>query len=146
VVNRGSSGKTSYLFPTASGNGDYIVPGQVYTVPSSGTIRFDDQPGQGDVYVFVSQQRLPVSSEEPAKALHAGESTVRPANYVVCGSKDLLMEAPERLQQSCGVGSKDLFLEEDRTSATPAEYVVAPTQTMDEKGSLLSRKITLRHE
>ncbi len=154
VVNQGSSGHSDFLFPTNINDGEYIDANRTYTVPAhGGYIRFDNQPGQEVVWVFLSQ--YPLSPKAPAQgSIMPGDSSMKTANYNPCGSKDLLIEAPANLQGSCGIGSKDLVIEDDSapqaspTSVTPlmpAEYVVGPTELMN-KGQILSLRVVLRHE
>lgn len=154
VVNQGTSGHSDFLFPASINDGEYIDANRTYTIPAhGGYIRFDDQPGQEIVWIFLSQN--PLSPNVPTKGpTISNNSPMKTASYNPCGGKDLLIEAPASLQSSCGVGSKDLVVEDDAnpqaslTSATPlmpAEYVVSPTELMN-KGQILSLRVVLRHE
>lgn len=154
VVNQGSSGHSDFLFPATSNDREYIDANQTYTVPAhGGYIRFDSQPGQEVVWIFLSQ--YPLSPNAPAQnTIMPNNSPMKMANYNPCGGKDLLIEAPGNLQSSCGMGSKDLVVEDDSapqasptsiTPLAPAEYVVGPTELMN-KGQILSLRVVLRHE
>ena len=155
VVNQGTSGHSDFLFPANSNDGEYIDANRTYTVPAhGGYIRFDNQPGEEVVWVFLSQQPLSPKMTPTQGSIMPSNPSMKMVNYNPCGSKDLLVEAPANLQSSCGVGSKDLVIEDDSapqaspTSTTPlmpAEYVVSPTELMN-KGQILSLRVVLRHD
>jgi hypothetical protein len=61
IVQQGSSGNWTVLFPTPRINGGQHVirPRELYTVPSAdGWFRFDDKPGDESIRVFLSRQPL----------------------------------------------------------------------------------------
>jgi hypothetical protein len=139
IVNQGSSGRTAVLFPNATVAGEYVEPGRTYDIPASGHIRFDEQSGQEVLWIFLSQRPLP--ADNPG----SGGYAMRNASYNTCGSKDLMVEEPENLGRSCGVGAKDLVVEDDARDSAPAEYAVSPVSAL-EKGSILALRLVLRHE
>jgi len=108
VVNQGSSGRGSFLFPTSANADEYVEANRVYTIPVSGHIRFDDQPGEEIVWLFLSQRPLPVDVPGQNRRLESRRFAAKEADYNPCGSKDLVVESPDALQTSCGAGSKDL--------------------------------------
>jgi hypothetical protein len=144
VVNQGSSGRGSYLYPASANASEYVESGRIYQVPVSGNIRFDSQPGQEIVWLFLSQRPLPVeTSAQPQMRPSGGD--FRQASYNPCGSKDLVVESPDTLQNTCGAGSKDLMLEDDSQGTEPATKVSLPAE-VTEKGQILALRLILRHD
>jgi len=154
VVNQGTSGRSDFLFPATINDREYIDANRTYTVPAhGGYIRFDNRPGQEVVWVFLSQYPLPPNVSTQSSII-PGDSSIKMASYNPCGGKDLLVENPANLQSSCGMGSKDLVVEDDSspqpspanvTPFMPAEYAVGPTELM-KKGQILSLRVVLRHD
>jgi Domain of unknown function (DUF4384) len=143
IVNQGSSGHTDFLFPTAGG-GEYIEPNRTYTLPVTGHIRFVDPPGQENVWLFLSARPLPVDAQAQGGFKQSGGYPLEVA-YNPCGAKDLVVEAPDALQSKCGLGSKDLVVEDDARSNTPTEYAVAPAALI-EQGRIMALRVILRHD
>ena len=96
LVNVGTSGRTTVLFPSASpsGSGNFVKAGTDYAIPPGGYLRFDDTPGQ-EVLVLTFSPR--------PDAVPSGTAAVAMAQ-----------------------GAKDLVHEVDRSSPQPAAYAVAP--------------------
>ena len=148
VVNRGSSGRTNFLFPTASNSSEYIDAQQTVTIPSVGDIRFDETPGEEVVWVFVSQHPLP--TKDPSGGQMQADNSTAQEPHNLCGSKDLILESPDALQKSCSDGSnsggsKDLMVENSAATAEPVTNLSLPDDLM-EKGKMLSLRIVLRHK
>jgi hypothetical protein len=152
VVNQGTSGLSSYLFPASDGDSEYIEANRTYIIPAhGGFIRFDNRPGQEIVWIFLSQYPLPSSIQTNFKSNTTPSLTAAP--YNPCGGKDLLLENPANLQTSCGVGSKDLLVEDDSAQSytpnvlplQPAEYAVAP-EHLFKQGRIMALRVALRHE
>ncbi|MGH8557257.1 MAG: DUF4384 domain-containing protein [Methylococcales bacterium] len=60
IVNQGTSGRSDFLFPATINDREYIDANRTYSIPSNGGyIRFDNQPGQEIVWLFLSQYPLP---------------------------------------------------------------------------------------
>ena len=156
VVNQGTSGHSDFLFPATINDREYIDANRTYTVPAhGGYIRFDNRPGQEVVWVFLSQYPLPPNVSTQSSIIPS-DSSIKVASYNPCGGKDLLVENPANLQSSCGMGSKDLVVEDDSspplspapanvTPFIPAEYAVGPTELM-KKGQMLSLRVVLHHD
>lgn len=148
VVTQGTSGRSSYLFPTKAGESEYIEANRNYTIPSQAAIVFDAHPGKEVIWLFLSKQPLPVDGTAQAAAQgNAVSSNVVALNN--CGSKDLLIASPEAIQNQCGPKSggqsKDILVEDDTSTAEAAGYAVMPQEQI-EQGAMLSLKLELRHE
>jgi hypothetical protein len=61
IMARGSSGKWTPLFPSASiSNGDNRVgPNQAYTIPAGFVFKFDDNPGEERIFIVFSRKPEP---------------------------------------------------------------------------------------
>lgn len=96
LVNIGTSGRTTVLFPSASAPGSNLVKaGTDHAVPPGSFLRFEGNPGQ-EVLVLTFSPR-------PDAVPSSGAAAVALAQ-----------------------GAKDLVHEVDRSSAQPASYAVAP--------------------
>lgn len=148
VVTQGTSGRSSYLFPTKAGESEYIEANRNYTIPSQASIVFDAHPGKEVIWLFLSNKPLPVGGSGQA----VGQSGAASNNVLAlntCGSKDLLVTSPEAIQNQCGPGSggraKDILVQDDTSGAEPAGYAVMPQEQI-EQGAMLSLKLELRHD
>ena len=58
ILSRGSSGKWSPLFPSLqiSGGDNRVGPNQAYTIPAGFVFKFDDNPGQEQLFVIFSRK------------------------------------------------------------------------------------------
>jgi hypothetical protein len=74
-----------------------------------------DPPGQETVWLFLSARPLPVNAQAQDGFKQSGGHPLE-ATYNPCGAKDLAVEAPDALQSKCGLGSKDLVVEDDARS------------------------------
>lgn len=141
LLNRGSTGRYSVLFPYA-GKNNLVQAHTTYTVPQHEHIVFDENPGEEILRIVMSSEPLSLRSEASYAATQARPI---PAAFQ-CGSKDLYLDGPVQLVQlgeRCG--AKDLLVEEDTASAQPAAYAVAPLAALDAKGEMISLDLTLRH-
>lgn len=140
IVNRGSSGQETLLFPTTQYNFNWLEARKPYPVPQSGWILFDDQPGEENVSLMLSPKPLldggvgepaPSSTMPPAASARFAEVTN------MCGTKDLLV-----------CGAKDLLVERDETQGQQATYVGGVVRTSaeaPERFSLIAHRVRLLH-
>lgn len=58
IVNRGSSGSWTVLFPSPeiAGGDNRVFPGQRYEIPSGYTFTFDETPGEEKLFIVVARQ------------------------------------------------------------------------------------------
>ena len=58
ILSRGSSGKWSPLFPSPqiAGGDNRVGPNQAYTIPAGFVFKFDDNPGQEQIFVIFSRK------------------------------------------------------------------------------------------
>jgi hypothetical protein len=139
IVNRGSSGQETLLFPTTPYNFNWLEARKPYSVPQSGWILFDAQPGEENVALMLSPRPLLDGVREPAAS-----STLSPAASArfdevtnMCGTKDLLV-----------CGAKDLLVERDETQGQQATYVggiVRTSAEAPERFSLIAHRVRLLH-
>ncbi len=61
ILSRGSSGKWSPLFPSLqiAGGDNRVGPNQAYTIPAGFVFKFDDNPGQEQIFVVFSRKPEP---------------------------------------------------------------------------------------
>jgi len=148
VVAQGTSGRSAYLFPSKTGESEYIEANRNYDIPAQGYITFDNHPGKEVMWLFLSKQPLPVNGVERTESPSGGASTTNLA-LNSCGSKDLLIASPEAIQTQCGPKSggqaKDILVQDDNSSTAPAAYAVIAKDQLDQ-GAMLSLKLELRHE
>ena len=114
VVQRGTSGQWTVLFPDPEANGgrNAIRKGEDYFVPNNGWFAFDETPGTEEVFVVLSTQ--------PLDALPGFETPVTRRESVTASVVD-------GLQRS--IQSRDLMFEKDRPAVVDgrtrqATYVV----------------------
>ncbi len=133
VAHQGSSRRWTLLFPgeTINGGSNAIARGQLTQVPDNGWFRFDDTPGQEELFVVLSRERL---ADMPGFQGRVRRSDSLPPKAV----DDLRLR----------LASRDLVFEKDtpspaRSTATAslAQYVV----NRDELGKAVSATITLKH-
>jgi hypothetical protein len=109
VVQAGSSGRWTVLFPNPDANGgrNAIVRSEAYLVPDNGWFAFDDTPGTEEVFVVVSKQPLdtlpgfnaPVTRRETVdRAIVTGlQAGIRPRDLLF--EKDQSMAADGKAHQ-----------------------------------------------
>lgn len=118
VVNVGSSGKVTTIFPSAVTDNNQVQPGRVYQVPqkTGKSIKFDNKPGQEILLVVLSESRIS-SFDYGGQSIALNESKTvdgppGPAGRVELASLDT-------------ASSKDLFVEDDgvfQTAVFKPEY------------------------
>ena len=131
VVQQGSSGQWSVLFPNPAINGgrNSIRRGEQYHVPSDDWFEFDNNPGVEQIFVFLSR--------DPMAQLPGFDRPVtRP--------ESVRASVVEELQHS--IRPRDLVLARDRTASTggkvsQATYVV----NRSEVGKAVAASMTLSH-
>lgn len=146
VFNLGSTGRENVLYPPPNTPPGMISARTVYTIPSTGFIRFDDNPGTEEIGIVLAANPLPLGGSAPAGTANPAPRSSQgiPVSYSKCtGTKDLVAETDFSCIGS-QYGSKDLVVEEDTSSAMPAEYAVAPVRDLD-SGKTLSVKFRLIH-
>jgi hypothetical protein len=134
VLNRGSSGATTVLFPHAGPvDRHYRVKAREdYTVPPSGWIRFDHQPGEEGVLFLLSQYPLTNVLDTSPRSEGLRTSDV-----------PRLMTAVDRR------GAKDLLVETDDTHAQQATYAGArmrPSGGNPEESPIVTVQTRLQHQ
>jgi len=114
VVQRGSSGQWTVLFPDPEANGgrNAVRKGDDYVVPNNGWFAFDDTPGTEEVFVVLSKQ--------PLDALPGFQAPVIRRESVNASVVDSLQRS---------IQSRDLVFEKDRPAVVDgrtkqATYVV----------------------
>jgi hypothetical protein len=131
VVQQGSSGRWTVLFPNPRINGGRNVIRRLepYTVPSDDWFLFDDTPGTEQVFVFLSREAL----------------TQLPGfDRPVTRTETLSASVVDELQHS--VAPRDLVLEKERAESasgqvSQATYVV----NKNELGKSVHASVTLTH-
>lgn len=110
VVNIGSSGKISTIFPTVPTDNNQVRPGLVYQIPqqTGKSIRFDTNPGVEHIVVVLAESRISefeygsqlISIQTPNSGSGMPTQNLK-ATQVVLASLDVTSS------------SKDLFVEDD---------------------------------
>lgn len=110
VVNVGTSGRVSTLFPSAATDNNQVQPGLVYQVPqqTGKSIRFDTTPGQELLLVVLAESRI--SEFEYAGQTIALRSPAPPSisSPPVAREQKVVLAALD-----VSSTSKDLFVEDD---------------------------------
>lgn len=99
LVNRGSSGQTTVLFPAAGmpEHPQRVRAREEYTVPERGWIRFDDRPGEENIVFLLSQSPLTnILGNAPVRPELSPAMEARLTDVVKYrGTKDLLVETDD---------------------------------------------------
>jgi hypothetical protein len=127
VVNVGSTGRTTMLFPPSSSSpaSNAIRARETYAVPPDEFIRFDDNPGEETLLVMLSPRPMAGMMDQSGTSVGSASS--------------------EDLGRLVAKGSKDLLLEVDTTSREPASYAVTPLPSLRE-GTIMTLRIKLTHQ
>jgi hypothetical protein len=156
VLNQDASGQKTPLYPTKGRESGLIDANMTYTIPPSGLIRFDSNPGNEKVTIALSKypiiQSNSDSSDTSARATTAsydGQSVYSDCTSSGAGSKGMYAEENNSSSIDCirnnhSAGSKGMFAEEDTSSAEPASYSVIPSSVMEE-GKVLFIDFILNH-
>lgn len=139
VVNLGTSGRVTTIFPAKATDNNHIQPGRLYQVPqqTGKSIRFDSTPGDEVILVVLAESRLTefeyggqtialrtslADSDQPAQA--ARPQTIAMASLDVAST------------------SKDLFVEDDGVFQT---VVFNPASEASNKKKPLVTRLNLKH-
>ncbi len=131
LLNIGSTGRSYVLFPHSgmSPGDNFIRANTSYEIPYSATIRFDENPGEETLLLFLSAK--PMGELLPGGDPRAPSfDTEQTARWVAAGEQR---------------GAKDLVLETDSAGPRPASYAVAPLSSL-ENGGMITLKIKLKHQ
>jgi hypothetical protein len=134
VVNVGSSGKTTLLFPSSPRDNNQVQPGLVYQIPqqTGKSIRFDTTAGKEQILVVLAESRLTEFEYSGQKiALSSPNTEVAPEQRIAMASNDLASS------------SKDLFVEDDGVFQT---VVFNPASEASNKKKPLVMAIKLKHQ
>jgi len=137
VVNVGSSGKVTTIFPKSVTDNNQVQPGRLYEVPqqTGKSIKFDSKPGQEVLLVVLSESRI--NSFD-----YAGQSIA----LSVTKSGDGLAGPSGRVELAAldsGSSSKDLFVEDDGVFQT-AVFKPESAPTSQKKPLIVPIKLTHR--
>jgi Domain of unknown function (DUF4384) len=113
LINIGTSGKVTTLFPTTANDNNFVHPGLVYQVPqqTGKSIRFDNVPGQETLLVVLSESKL-TQIEFSGQML-----SIAPQTSVTNTAK---VDLPINITMADASGSKDLVLSDDGPFITAA--------------------------
>lgn len=133
VVQQGSSGRWSVLFPSPEINGgrNRVRKSDEYMVPDDGWFEFDSNPGAENLFVFFSR--------EPMQALPGFSKPVT-------RSETLTASAVSELQGT--IASRDLSFSRDSKAAVKAGNLIQANYVVNksELGKAVSVSFVLRHE
>jgi hypothetical protein len=134
VLNRDARGGTTVLFPSAgmAEHASRVQARAAYTVPPSGWLWFDDQPGEERVVLLLAPSPLTHLLD---RAPH--QPVLSPA------TASRLMAAVKRR------GTKDLLVETDNTQGQEATYTGATLPAASgrpDKGGLVTVELRLQHQ
>lgn len=137
VVNVGSSGKVTTIFPSAVTDNNQVQPGRVYQVPqkTGKSIKFDNKPGQEVLLVVLSESRLD-SFEYGGQLIALNESKSVEVSAGTAGRIELA-------SLDTASSSKDLFVEDDGVFQTA---VFKPESASSSKKRPLVIPIKLVHQ
>jgi len=138
IVNIGSSGKVSTIFPSTVTDNNQVRPGLVYQIPqqTGKSIRFDMTPGDEHIIVVLAESRITEFEFGGQKiALYSpnsdsGATPINQSQRVVIASLDLTSS------------SKDLFVEDDGVFQT---VVFNPNAESSNKKKPLVTSMKLAH-
>lgn len=131
VVNLGTSGKVTTIFPSVASDNNQVQPGLIYQIPQQvgKSIRFDTTPGQEIILVVLAETRI--------------------ENFEYGGQKVATLSQPVR-QQNIAMASldltsssKDLFVEDDGVFQT---VVFNPASDATSKKKPLVTALKLTHQ
>ncbi len=140
IVNVGSSGKVTTIFPTAVTDNNQIQPGLLYQIPqqTGKSIRFDTTPGEETILVVLAESRI--SDFE-----FAGQKIAIHSPNMNSGSTTLPIQQQQLMVASLGSSStsKDLFVEDDGVFQT---VVFNPSSDAEAKKKSLVTSLKLKHK
>jgi len=109
IVNIGSSGKVSTIFPSAVTDNNQVRPGFVYQIPqqTGKSIRFDNTPGEEYIVVVLAESRITEFEYGGQKIALSSPNSDLKANSLL-PPQSLSMESLDFTSSS-----KDLFVQDD---------------------------------
>lgn len=154
VLNEDSSGQQTTLYPAKGQQSGLIQPGSIYSVPTRGAIRFDNQPGREKIIIALAKQPanyrdIGSGSIRGTTAAYDGGSAFENCGSGGAGSKAMYTEdgdsnADCTPSHHSSAGSKGMYTEEDTTSTQPASYAVIPVSSL-QNGQIMSVEFNLTH-
>lgn len=139
IVNLGSSGKVTTIFPVAATDNNQVQPGLMYQIPqqTGKSIRFDTTPGEEVILVVLAESRISEFEYGGQKiAIHS--SNANPGMPTQPVEQQRVAIASLDLASS----SKDLFVEDDGVFQT---VVFNPASEASNKKKSLVTSIRLAH-
>jgi len=124
VINIGTTGTSRILFPHRTDIDNFVKAKKPVGIPLETFMRFDETPGEETVLVMLSPKPMAEFSPSSVKLKDEEEK-----------------ELTALVQQK---GAKDLIIETDAASKTPAQYAVVPVSVLDE-GKFITLQIKLKH-
>ncbi|WP_394754596.1 DUF4384 domain-containing protein [Crenothrix sp.] len=154
VLNEDASGRKTPLYPTKGQPSGLIQANATYSIPTQGTIRFDNVPGNEKVTIALSKFPMPSSgsgsdnSAQGTPVAYNGQSMYVACNDSNAGSKGMFAEDSSTgidcMRSNYSAGSKGMFAEEDSGSLEPASYTVLPAAALD-TGNMMFIDFNLTH-
>ena len=90
---KGSSGSYSMLYPNAkAGRDNAVKKDQEYTVPQTGSFKFDDKPGTEELLCILAPQRLPDLDKAANEQFGQAVATMEQENAAKRSTRDLVFE------------------------------------------------------
>lgn len=110
LVNLGSSGKVTTLFPTAVTDNNQVQPGLLYQIPqqTGKSIKFDATPGEEVIVVVLAESRITEFSYGGQRIIIRSPSNNSTTPIQAAGQQHVIMAALDVPSTS-----KDLFVEDD---------------------------------
>lgn len=131
IINKGSTGAYRVLFPPPNVD-NFIEKKKVCSVPYNTYMKFDNNPGEEVLMVYLSPRKI-LDIENPRLIAS------------VNGSKDIIIE-DANLQ-----GTKDIVLDglqhavDYRTASSVSGVIVAPLSSIEKQNDVISLQIKLKH-
>jgi len=124
VINIGTTGTSRILFPHKTDMDNFVKAGKPVGIPLDAFMRFDETPGEETILVMLSPKKMTEFSPSSVKLKDVEE-------------KELTALVRQK-------GAKDLIIETDAVSKSPAQYAVVPVSELDE-GKFITLQIKLKH-
>ena len=136
LVNVGTSGKITTLFPAAGTDNNFVQPGLVYQIPQQAgkSMKFDTQPGEETLLVVLSETRIG-DVEFSGQTISIGPQSNSNLSQNLSLTKNVTLADAS--------GAKDLVLEDDGVFQTAA---FIPNSDSTRKSRPLSIVLKLKHQ
>lgn len=131
IVNLGSSGKVTTIFPTTATDNNQVQPGLMYQIPqqTGKSIKFDSTPGEEVILVVLAESRID-EFEYGGQKIAIRSSNVTPGMQAQSPQQQRIVMASLDLAST----SKDLFVEDDGVFQTvvfnPASEAIAKKKSL----------------